>query len=883
MRAENLRCCGLTERHATGIDVRKPQLSWTCADGVEQTAWHIVARDAAGKIAWDSGKVAGSDMQVCWGGRVLASRDIIAWEVTLWNEDGEPGEPVSASFEMGLLKPSDWQARWITGDYRASRRHRYPVDCFRARFEAAELPVRARLYATACGVYEARLNGERAGDFVLAPGITDYRRRVQYQAYDVTNLLRVGANELSFQLADGWYRGTVGAWGLTCQYGVTTKLLAQLELTFADGHTQTVASNASWAWSNDGPIRAADNKDGEVVAARMEPSFAGHARETSHRVVPTASNNVPVVERERFAPTAIATPSGATVLDFGQNIAGYVAFTVEAHAGQRVVLRFGETLDANGEFTQGNFQLTMGKKTTPLQRVDYTCREGLNCYKPTFAMFGFRYVLVEGDVALDPARVEAIAVYSDMEETLDFTCSNELVNRLVDATRWSAKGNSCDLPTDCPTRERHGWTGDAEVFCETASYLFAYGPFIKKYLHDVFDWQKRSGKLPQIAPYGGVDFYMGVMNGSVGWADAGIIIPYTLWKTYGDRSAIEEFYDGMRRYARFMIGRCGRWGGPFAPHIKLDDPQARRWLVNSGQSYGEWLEPADVHENKWTDMAAPHPEVSTAYTAHMMDLMVEIAEELGHAEDAEEYRSVAAGCRRAYRELVEQPGYELDTDRQAALVRPLAFGLLTDDQAAFARTRLLTALDQYGWRLGTGFLSTPLILDVLSGYDLEAAYRLLENEEAPGWLAMPKHGATTIWESWEGLDAGTGVGSLNHYSKGAVCAWLFKTMCGLAAAGPRRFRIAPRPGGHMTHTRCRWRSPWGAVACSWERVANGHGTTVTRYHVEVPANTMATLELPDCTPRELKAGAYDVEVADTDGVSLTAGAPGCAVSAGAVD
>lgn len=290
------------------------------------------------------------------------------------------------------------------------------MDCFRKVFRAASMK-KARLYMTACGLYEAVINGQRVGDFVRAPGITDYRKRIQYQIYDVTTLLQDGENALTVQLADGWYRGSCGAWGLKNQYGTETKLLAQLELTHTDGSVQTVATDAGWDWSNDGPIRFADNKDGEVVYANNVPSYQGKAKVTNHPVTPAASNNVPVTEHERLKAKRITTPSGKTVLDFGQNIAGYAEFTVTAHIGQKIKLRFDELLDENGEFTQKNIQCSSKKITTPLQQVIYTCKEGKNHYKTTFAIFGFQYVLVETDVAFQSEDFAAIAVYSDMERT----------------------------------------------------------------------------------------------------------------------------------------------------------------------------------------------------------------------------------------------------------------------------------------------------------------------------------------------------------------------------------------------------------------------------------------------------------------------------------
>ena len=842
MRAIRLRCEYL--KNPLGIDIRNPRLMWNCEGGVKQTAYQIVTEN------WDSGRVESASMQAVYP-RELHSRERVNWRVRLWDESGEPGEWSEAFFEMGLLAPEDWSARWITGSYTVHKKERYPVDCFRKAFTVEKPVAAARLYITACGLYEARLGGVKVGDFCFAPGYTDYRKRVQYQTYDVTDLLRRGENALTVQLADGWYRGSCGAWGRTNQYGAETKLLAQLEIAYADGSKERIVSDCSWQWCSDGPIRFADNKDGEIVEAFREPTYGGAAKVTKHKVTPTASNNVPVTEHERFRPVITLAPNGKKLLDFGQNIAGYVSFRVDARVGQRMVWRFGELLDADGNLTQKNIQLSNRRKTTPLQRIDYTCGEGLNAYKTRFAVFGFRYAEVETDLELRPEDVEAIAVYSDLEQTGFFKSSNELLNRFFDATVWSAKGNHLDIPTDCPTRERHGWTGDAQIFFETAGYLFDFAAFSRKWLRDVFDWQEKSGRLPHIAPDGGADFYMRSMNGSVGWSDVGILMPDRCAKLFGDRAILEQFYDGMAKYARFMEKRCGKTMPIFGEHLKLS-PESRKYLVNAGQSYGEWAEPADVSAFRWQDFAAPHPEVSTAYTAYVLRVMARIAETLGRLEDAKEFRTYSEGCARAYQELVSGGKYSLDTDRQAQLVRPLALGLLTEEQTAFAEKRLLAALEHYGWRLGTGFLSTPLILGVLEKIDLEAAYRLLENEEIPGWLSMPKAGATTIWEAWEGPNSVQGgIGSLNHYSKGAVCEWLFKSMCGIRVAGENRFTVAPRPGGHFTHAEASYNSVYGEVKSGWTRE---DGKTV--YRVSVPANCTAEIVLPGGTHETVAAGEY---------------------------
>lgn len=850
-------------KNPMGIDRDCPRLFWNCQGGTVQTAYQIVAVCDNGTLLWDSGRVESSSMRVQWSGAPIPARTAVTWKVRLWDEKGEPGGWAEGCFETGLPKGQPWTARWIAGNYQVNKKQRYPVDCFRKTFTLSKVK-KARLYITACGLYEVRLNGTRAGDFVLAPGHTDYRKRVQYQTWDVTGLLAEGENVLTVQLADGWYRGSCGAWGIRNQYGTQTKLLAQLEVTGQNESMTVVCTDGTWEWSNDGPIRFADNQDGEVVDAARTPAYSGKARVVSHSVIPSASNNVSVTEHETFKPRMITTPSGKKVLDFGQNMAGYLAFSIYAKAGQKLLLRFGELLDEKGEFTQKNIQCSNKKKTTPLQQVEYICRDGRNDYKTTFAIFGFQYVLVEGDADIDPAAFTAIAVYSDLERTGWFESSNELLNRFFDCTLWSAKNNHADLPTDCPTRERHGWTGDAQIFFNTAAHLFNFAPLARKYLHDVYDWQDKSGKLPHIAPDGGADSYMRSMNGSVGWSDVGILMPWRYARIFGDETILQEFYDDMARYARFMERRCGKNMPLFAEHIKLPK-EAKKYLVNMGQSYGEWAEPKEVSGGfKWTDFVAPHPEVSTAYTSHVLGLMAKIAGGLGYEEDAREFQSYSDGCRKAYGQLVRTEGYKLDTDRQARLVRPLYFELLEEEQEEYAKCRLIQALEHYGWRLGTGFLSTPLILYVLASYDLEAAYRLLENEEIPGWLSMPKHGATTIWEDWEGpYGSQSGIASLNHYSKGAMVEWLFTTMCGIRVEGENRFVIAPRPGGHFTHARADYVSVYGRVESAWRKNEEG-----TEFTITVPGNCTALVRLPDGSERRQSAGtqAYMIS-ADNEPVS----------------
>ncbi|MBO7303655.1 MAG: family 78 glycoside hydrolase catalytic domain [Clostridia bacterium] len=826
-----------------GVDFQQPLITWNCEGGVSQTAYRIVASSG-----WDSGKIASNSMRVIYP-LELKSRERVDFSITLWDENDVEGEPSTAYFEMGLLQKSDWKARWISGNYIVNPVKRYPVDCFKKEFDATDVK-NARIYVSACGLYELALNGKRVGDFVLAPGHTDYRKRVQYQTYDVTEQIKSGNNVITASLADGWYRGSCGAWGLKNQYGAQTKLLVQLEIEKNDGTRQTVVTDGSWAWSNDGERVFADNQDGEKVDARLVPTYSDKAKVTRHSVTPTASNNVPIREKETFVnPKIIITPSGKKVLDFGQNIAGYIKFSFNAKAGQTIKMRFGEMLDESGEFTQKNIQCATKKRQTPLQEVTYIAKDGLNEYKTKFAIFGFQYALVEGDVDWKSEDFTAIAVYSDMEETLEFDCSHPLINKFVENTRWSAKNNHADIPTDCPTRERHGWTGDAQIFVDTASYFFDYASFARKYLGDMCDGQRANGVFRQITPVGGIDFYMNAMDGSAGWSDAGVLIPYRIYKKYGDVRILEDNYEAMCRYAKFKIKTIGKHYMTGLP-TGLSFKDSKK-ISNYGQSYGEWAEPTDVCAFAISDFINPHPEETTAYLVYMLRHMAEIAELLGREADKKLYEEKAELVKSGYQKLVETQKYSYDTDRQAKLVRPLYLELLDEKQTEFARKRLVKALDNYGWRLGTGFLSTPFILYVLADIDVEYAYRLLENEEMPGWLFMPKMGANTIWESWEGTAAQGGIASLNHYSKGAVCEWLFGEMCGIKVDENNTYIVSPKVGGTITHAACEYNGIYGKIKSEWK--CDGGKNT---YIVTVPANATAKAILPN-GEHILSAGKYE--------------------------
>ncbi len=562
----------------------------------------------------------------------------------------------------------------------------------------------------------------------------------------------------------------------------------------------------------------------------MLPSYTGRAKvakepgQEPKGVKLCASDNVPVREHERFIPT-----QNGLILDFGQNIAGYVEFTVKGQPGQGFTLRMGEVVkdghvDLSGIQEQepigGWKQAAMLKKLltgktpretvgTPLQEIRFTCSGGTDHYKTSFSVFGFRYAEIIGDIDIDPSAITAIAVYSDMEQTGRFHCSDERVNRLLENTLWSMKGNFLDIPTDCPTRERLGWIGDAQVFFDTGAYLCDTAAFFRKWLRDLEDGQYKNGLLSAVVPYEGVEMMYKSTGSSAGWADAVYLIPWRYYLRYGDRETLKSCWPMIRKFAEYLLKNIEKDG-----HYE------------KGVHLGEWLEPEEFRDKVY-GARAKHTEECTAYLYYAMDTMAKIAELL-EPDYAARLRQAAKKAKKIY------PKYaDLDTDRQAKLVRPLALGLLDGETKKNAQARLKKAVENYNYRVGTGFLSTPFLLPVLTeAGETDTAYRMLLNTEKPGWLAEVLDGATTIWENWEGNL------SQNHYSPGAVCQWLFDTCAGIRITGERSFRILPAPGPGLDHASAEYLSPYGPVSSAWKRTENGILYTIT-----IPANCTAEIRI----------------------------------------
>ena len=840
MKAVRLKTAHLT--NPVGIDLLRPILTWNVVGGKTQTAFQIIAYCDATEV-WDTGKVFGSIMQAIYEGPA-ESRQRIVWRIQVWDENDEAGawsEP--AFFEYAFLSKQEWKAKWINPEMEAFKpEENQPASVLVRNFNLDRIG-HARAYVSAHGVYALRINGKRVKDNILTPGTSEYWSRLSYQTFDVSGFLCVGENRIEVTLGDGWYRGCNGNTGTRNVFGKDIALLLQLEV----DKKVVLITDESWTAAQDGPIRFNDIQLGEKVDARMEATtFHGVKVEAFGYENLMCMNTLPIREKEAFSAQLIRTPSGETVLNFGQNMAGYVSFKLNAKAGQKLILTHGEYLDGDGNFTDQNLD-TVGRKNPLHQAVEYICKDGWNEYTPSMCIFGFQYVKVETDIAITGEEFTAHAVYSDMEQQAEFECENPLVTQFFRNVIWSQKSNFVDIPTDCPQRERSGWTGDAGVFVGTGLMLMDAYPVFAKWLGECRVNQYPDGKIPGINPrrQPKPSFLDTLYDGSSAWGDAGIIIPYTMYHNRGDQRILEENYGMMRCWMDYCEKKAKKSRLKnlfrFGPH--------KNYIIDTGIHYGEWLEAGiSMEESMKNVILNGVPEIATAYFAYSSRLMSEIARILGKEADAKHYADLYEKANKAYHSL-ELPSGRIHSDRQCRYVRPLQMGLLTETEAKQAVSDLNGLVVKNDYHLNTGFLTTGSLCRVLAEYGyVETAYRILLQEDTPGWLYAVKNGATTIWESWEGCNGSTGVSSLNHYSKGAVASWLIEGICGIRVAG-QEITIHPQPNRLMQFARASVDTPAGTVKSEWRYVGNQVEHTIT-----IPGNTTANFVLPDGTIKELHVG-----------------------------
>lgn len=736
--------------------------------------------------------------------------------------------------------PEKWEARWIDPELSHGVDERQPSSVLRRDFNL-DCIGHAVLYMTCHGLYVAELNGTRVGDFILAPGTGAYGDRLCVQAYDVTELLHKGLNGIKVTLGDGWYRGSVGIDGIRNYYGSDLALLCQLEI---DGKV-VLSSDADWEASQNGPVRENDLQQGESYDAGLEHVTGWHGvalRDFGFENL-CGEPFVPILEHERFKGRLIITPNGEKVIDYGQNLSGYTEIRVRANAGQMIEIWHGETLDEDGNFTQENFNPGDRSKNGGIpQKLTYICKDGDNIWKPRFTIFGFRYAKIKTDIDLNDAEFNAIAVYSEMEQTGFFECGDADVNKLFRNSIWSMKSNFCDIPTDCPTRERAGWTGDAGVFAPTGLMLMDCAPVLRKWLGECRIAQHEDGLVENIAPVNNSgSMISNLLQGSSGWGDACILVPWAIYQSTGDVRILEENYNMMCCWLSFVEKRAGstrdqNMGNPY-----------RDYLVDQGFHFGEWCQPdVDNTEAMKKTMMMGAPEVATAYYHRSAYLLSEIAGILGHEEDSTRYRVIADGARKAYRHCCTDNG-AIVSDRQCDYVRPIAFGLLDGPEIRIAADALNDLVVRNNYHLNTGFLSTPDLCRVLAeNGHVDTAYRLLLQKDCPGWLYAVSQGATTIWETWDGHE------SLNHYSYGAVSGWLLSGVCGIRISS-EGLAIHPYPHRSIGFAKGELHSRFGIVRSEW---VYRNDRLVLSFDVPV----QAVIELPDATIDNVEAGEHEYEI-----------------------
>lgn len=804
------------------------------------------------------------------------SRRSTAARVMVWTDLGESEWSAPVGLEAGLLEEADWSARWIgVEDSRWSGKRSKgsmgsmgsrPAYWLRTSFDVP--PSRAaRLYVTALGLYEAFLDGQRVGDVELAPGYTQYRARVQYQAYDVTSLVPPGRHVLAVLLADGWYRGQVGLPRAADQYGTDIALRAQLEVRTRRGWRVAAASGPGWRVAPS-RITTADLIGGQredhrrLEEAGHDPAMDdtvvgnrpwGNAVPRDVDVAIVRSVAPPVRRVEQIRPVAVrpARDGNASVVDFGQNFNGCVRLARLGPAGSRITLSHGEWLDRDGDLTTAHLDvdLPVVPERLPLGQVDeVVCGGGDDVFEPRFTTHGFRYVRVEGHPGpLGTDDVTGVVMHSDLRRLGWFSCSDDRVNRLHEAVLWSLRSNICDIPTDCPQRERAGWTGDWQVFAPTAAYLYDVLAFTRKWLGDVVLDQRADGCVANMSPCPpaeGFDGPLGGLHGSAGWGDAVVSVPWDLYQAYGDTSLLREMWGSMTAWIQFAAAAAAAGRHPARATARPDPAAHERYLWDTGFHWGEWLEPGAVLTDFPGFARADKSEVATAYLHRSAATVARVAEVLGLPEDQRRrYRVIAEGALDAWRREFVRPDGTLAVQTQASHVRALAFGLVPEGLRAAVAGRLTELVALAGGHLATGFLSTGYLLPVLadSGH-LGTAYELLLQDTPPSWLTMVDRGATTMWEEWEGIDSrGVPHGSLNHYSKGTVATFLHRYVAGLRPATPgyRTFEVRPRPGGGITSADTCHHCPFGPIEVAW-RVRGGS----MELDVLVPAGTTATVVMP---------------------------------------
>lgn len=840
----------------------RPRLSWvTVTDAADWIQARAELRLSRGGTVESTVLQGAESVLVDWPFGDIVSGEHAQMEVRVTGNDG---------VTTGWSAPLALVAGWLGGPWTAQaigfpapdggERPLGQPGQLRHEFTVGAGLAKATLYATAHGVYQAEINGLEVDDHVLKPGWTAYADRLNHETTDVTSLLTPGANAIGVWLAGGWFTEKYGFHGFAKPfYGEQPAVKVELHLEYADGTRQTVASSHEWRATTAGPlvssgIYAGESHDARRAAAGWSaPGFDdAHwlpARVTEGNWAEATPEVAPPVRRIEELPVkeVLTTPSGATVLDFGQNLVGRLRIRVSGDAGHTVTLRHAEVLE-DGELSLRPLRLAAATDTYTLSGA------GDEDWEPRFTFHGFRYAQVDNwPGELDPAAITAVVIHNDMRRTGWFECSDPLLNRLHQNALWGMRGNFLALPTDCPQRdERLGWTGDIQVFSPTASYLYDSLGFLSSWLQDLaIEQGHRNGVVPIIVPS-----VLGMLESPVAaWGDAATVVPWVLYERFGDAGLLGRQYSSMRDWAEALLrvqDSSGLWQGQM--------------------QLGDWLDPAAPPDKPGA--ARTHGDiVASAYLFRSLDFVAKAAAVLGADADHRKYSALAEYVRQAFLAEYVTPSGRMVSDAQTAYSLALMFGISTEaDQRQALGDRLAELARLGGYRIATGFVGTPLIADALTvtGH-LDAAERLLTQTECPSWLYPVTQGATTIWERWDSIleDGSVNPGemtSFNHYALGAIADWMHRAVAGLAPAAPgyRKLRIAPRPLRSLRHASTSHETPYGLARVGWKRDANRILVDAT-----VPPGTTAVVSLPDGTDEfEVGSGVHcwDIPAAPAAGL-----------------
>ncbi|MBQ2676735.1 MAG: family 78 glycoside hydrolase catalytic domain [Clostridia bacterium] len=705
----------------------------------------------------------------------------------------------------------------------------------------------AQLLVSAIGIFQASLNGEKLGKGVLNPGFTSYNNRVQFMTYDVTSLLKA-QNNISITAGNGWAVGHMGLDTSEKVFSDHYAITAKLQVVYADGSEQQIVTDENWKVYSS-PIEYSDIYHGETVNLMHQVKLLGNAvkDEASYKFNLVAQIGPDIVENERLAPIQlIVTPKGERVIDFGQNMAGYVEFKIKGKAGEKIVISHAEVLDADGNFYNENYR---GAKNC----ITYILDGNDNCFKPTFSFQGFRYIRLDEypDVEVDLNNIRAIAVHSQMARIGRFSCGNEKINQLYHNTIWGQKSNYLDIPTDCPQRdERLGWTGDAQAFCRTAALNYDVRKFFEKWLGDLRAEQREDGGV-----YGTCPECFSSQNHtlvSAAWGDVVTIAPWELYRAYGDAKVLNDNFSMMKKWVDYM-------------HSAGDE----EFLWLGGAHYGDWLA-MDAGEDNYSG-ATSADFIASAFFAHSTDLVIRAGEVLG--ENVDHYRQLHKNVLKSFREYFMEPGVLLENPDESAkgyitqtcLVLILYFNLCKEEERPLLQQKLVKLIGDFGDRMVTGFVGTPYILHVLSDAgNLKLAYKLLLSEKTPSWLYSVTHGATTMWEHWNSIKEdgsfwSVNMNSFNHYAYGSVCDWLYGVAAGITTteegAGYRKFTLAPKPCRELKHINCALDTVNGRIESRWY-----YKNDEIYFEFTVPSGAQAIITLPNGYTETVGGGVYHYTV-----------------------